>query len=53
VAVAWSLPTPDGLATVGWWIVTMLASLTALLLTERLSRRVLSLSMLLRLSLVN
>ena len=53
VLVARALPLPDGwVQTVGWWLAVVLASTAALVLTDRLARRLLPLAVLLELSLV-
>jgi putative nucleotidyltransferase with HDIG domain len=51
ITLALLLQPPVGYVVVVWWLIVMAASFVALLLTERCTRRLLSLSMLLRLSL--
>jgi hypothetical protein len=50
--VSWTVPRPQGLLQVGWWLALLIACLVAVSLVDRAARRLLPLALLLKLTLI-
>ena len=50
--VSWTVPRPQGLLQVGWWLSLLIACLIAVSIVDRAARRLLPLAMLLKLTLI-